>query len=186
MSVSLHVSRRVLHWVIAALVIVVMIPLGLVFTDFDNMKAVDAMFGKNAFNTFYDLHKSTGIMVLTLMVARLAAKALWPNPAYSPPLPAINRVGAKISHLLLYFLLLITPVIGWMGVSAYPAPVPFYGLFQMPALLGADRKLSELLLDLHGTLALTIIAVVSVHVAAALYHRYVRRDAVFDRISLRR
>ncbi len=176
-----HRARRWLHWSIAALVLFT-IPLGLAFTNFDYMKALDATLGKGAFNAGYDLHKSVGLLILGLMLARIAAKFLWRDPEHRPPLPAFNRVASRAAHGALYALLIVAPLLGWAGVSAYPAPLPFFGLFEAPALMGKDRPLAEALLVAHRYAVYVIVAVVAVHIAAALYHAIIRRDGVLARM----
>ncbi len=180
-----HRARRWLHWGVAALVLGT-IPLGLAFTNFDYKGALDGALGKGAFDAGYSLHKSIGLLVLGLMVARIAAKLLWRDPEHRPPLPAFNRVASHAAHGMLYVLLIAAPLLGWAAVSAYPAPLPFFGLFEAPPLLGADRKLAETLLVAHRFAAYAIIAVVAVHIAAALYHAVVRRDGVLERMLPRR
>jgi cytochrome b561 len=181
----LHLTRRLLHWAIALLVLA-QIALGLLFTDFDNRPTVEAMFGEGAFDALYDLHKSLGVTILALVVARIAAMLVWPGPPHQPPLPALIRIAAKLNHGGLYALLVLLPLLGWAGVSAFRAPVPVFGLFQAPHLAAENRPVSEFLLGLHGAAAFTLLALIAIHVAAALWHRQRRRDGVFERISFGR
>ena len=183
MTPRLNLVRRLLHWLVALLV-VVMIPAGLVFTDFDNRGWIEAAFGAGQFDAFYNLHKGTGFLVLMLMAARIGAKLVWPAPPHAPRLPLPERLAATASHALLYVLLIVTPVLGWAGVSAFPAPKPFFGLFEMPAIWAEDRAMSERLLHWHGLSAFALAALAVIHVAAALWHRNVKQDGVYDRIAL--
>ena len=183
MTPRLNLLRRLLHWVVAVF-IVGMVPAGLVFTDFDNRGWIEAWFGTGQFDAFYNLHKGTGIVVLALVLSRLGALLVWPAPPYAPPLPFVQRVLAHANHAALYALLVATPVLGWLGTGAFPAPMPVWGLFEMPALLGPDRELSGTLLAWHGRCAFALAALAVIHVAAALYHRNVRQDGVFRRIAL--
>ena len=52
-------------------------------------------------------------------------------------------------HWGLYALLLVQTLIGWIGTAAYPAPVPFFGLFEFPQVWWDDRPLSDRLFALH-------------------------------------
>lgn len=183
MTPRLAFVRRLLHWMVAVLVIA-MIPAGLIFTEGANKGWIEALFGEGQSAVLYDLHKSTGVLVMALMAVRIGAKLVWPAPAYSPPLPILERVASTAAHGALYVLLIATPVLGWLGTGAFPAPVPVFGLFFMPAPLGPDQALSETLLHWHSLSAFALGAVAVVHVAAALYHRNVRNDTVFDRIAL--
>lgn len=177
--------RRSLHWGVAALVLFTL-PLGYVFTDFDNRVWLEATLGTGAFNAGYSLHKSIGLLVVALMAARLAAKWMWPDPPYAAPLDPFSRTASRAAHRALYALLLVTPLLGWAGVSAYPAPLPFFGLGEAPALLGPNRALAEWLLWAHGVVAIGLAAIAAVHIAAALHHGYIRRDGVLDRMRARR
>jgi cytochrome b561 len=85
-------------------------------------------------------------------------------------------------HVTLYVLLIAMPLLGWAGTSAFPAPVPFFGLFEMPALVGEDRELSKLLLWIHGYLGFFLAGVAVLHIGAGLYHGIVRRDGVLSRM----
>ena len=185
MTPRLNLLRRLLHWIVA-LIVVVMIPAGLVFTDFDNKGWIEAAFGQGSFNSFYDMHKSTGVLVFALMAVRVGARFAWPAPAHEPRLPFLERALATLAHIGLYLLLIAVPVLGYLGTVAYPAPVPVFGMFEIPAVMAPDRELSNTLLHWHGIGAFTLAALAVVHVCAALWHRNVRQDSVFDRIALRR
>ena len=173
--------RRILHWTIAALVIA-MLPAGWFFTDFDNKPAIEAALGEGSFNTLYDLHKSTGFLVLGLMALRIWAWRRWPNPDYAAPLPPAQAAASRRVHGAFYVLLIVVPVLGWAGVSAFPAPLPVFFLFDMPAIAPEDRGLSRRLLDAHGFLAISVGVLAVGHIGAALWHRR-RRDGVFARMA---
>jgi cytochrome b561 len=183
MTARLNLVRRLLHWVVA-IFLIGMVPAGLVFTDFDNRGWIEAVFGTGQFDALYNLHKGTGIVVLALVLSRIGARLVWPAPRHSPPLPLPQRLAAGATHAALYVLMVATPVLGWLGTGAFPAPMPVWGLFEMPALIGPDRELAKTLLHWHGLCAFALAAIAVVHVAAALYHRNVRQDTVFQRIAL--
>lgn len=174
-------QRRVLHWAVAAVVFAAL-PLGFVFTDFDNRPWIEARFGAGSFNWFYNLHKSVGLTALALMLVRVWAKRRWPDPARAEPLPAWQETLSRAAHASLYMLLIVVPLLGWLGTSAFPAPVPVFGLFEIPLPVAPDRALSRRVLDFHTALATVSAFVILAHVAAALHHRHVRRDGVFARM----
>ncbi len=173
--------RRLLHWTTAGFLLVG-ITLGLIFTDFDNRPWAEARFGAGSFDWLYNLHKSIGLTVLALMLARVWAKRRWPDPPRVETLPAWQIRLSRAAHVSLYVLLIVVPLLGWLGTSAFPAPVPVYGLFEIPLPVAPDRALSRRVLDFHGALATLATLVILVHVAAALHHRYARRDGVFSRM----
>jgi cytochrome b561 len=96
-------------------------------------------------------------------------------------IPAIQRLAAAGSHGALYALLLAQPVIGWIATSAYPAPIPVFGLFELPPLWGANRP-PDRLFSLHAAFGIAIAIVVALHVAAACHHHFVRKDRVLLRM----
>ncbi len=179
-----HPIRRWLHWIVALLVIG-LVPAGLVIAGYDPamVKKVDGLLGKGGFDLIYALHKSAGLTVLGLMILRVVARATYPAPDYHPPLTPFERRASTAVHLLLYALLIVTPIIGWIGVSAYPAPAPFWFLFDAKLPIPANRALSETLLqDVHGPLGLLIGVLALVHIAAAFKHLLVNRDGVMRRM----
>ncbi|WP_118132756.1 cytochrome b [Oceanicella sp. SM1341] len=176
-----HWLQRLLHWTIALLVIF-MVPAGLVIADFSNKAAVEGLLGPAGFDTLYALHKSTGFAVLALMILRIAARLAFAKPPYYPPLTDFERIASSSVHGILYLLLLVVPVLGWLGVSAYPAPLPFYGLFEMPAISGPDQPFAESVLGVHGVLGIAIGVLACIHILAALYHGLLKRDGVLGRM----
>jgi cytochrome b561 len=108
----------------------------------------------------------------------------WTNPPAPLPadIPAIQQMAAHATHFALYTLLIVQPFVGWIGTSAYPAPVPIYGLFNLPPIWPADRALSEQLLSIHKVLGIAIAVVAAMHIGAALFHHVVRKDRVLMRM----
>ena len=178
-------SLRVIHWLVA-LCVLGLVPVGMLIEGYQKevVEAVDARFGGGTFNTVYDLHKSVGLTVLGLMVLRVVVRATLPTPAYHPPLTPFERAGSRIVHTLLYLLLILTPIVGWVGVSAFPAPAPWFFLVDLRLPIAADRELSETLLhDVHAPLAWLIVLLAAAHVLAVLKHRFVNRDGVMRRMT---
>ncbi|RIA55018.1 cytochrome b [Dichotomicrobium thermohalophilum] len=164
---------KVLHWLVAACVIFI-IPAGIVMV---NVELPDA-----TRNTLYNLHKSFGVLILGLMAVRVGYRLTFGAPAASGALTPTQYLVSRIVHFTLYVLLIAMPILGWAGTSAFPAPVPVFGLFEMPALVGEDRELSKQLLAIHGYLGFFLTAVAILHIAAGLYHGVIRRDGVLSRM----
>ncbi len=104
----------------------------------------------------------------------------------APPPPAIlSPVARRLSlavHRALYALLLLTPLVGWFALSAYGLGPSFFGVLDLPQLIGKDEPLAEALFKAHLAGGLLIGALVFVHVAAALRHA-VRKDGVVSRMA---
>ena len=138
----------------------------------------------------YSWHKWIGVTIFLLALARLAWRAAHLPPALPSSMPAWQIRAAAASHALLYTLLFAIPLSGWLFSSASGVPVVYFGLLQLPDLLGRDKALAELLKQIHVVLNLTLFVTVCIHVAAALKHHFADRDDVLARmlpfLSLRR
>ena len=130
----------------------------------------------------YSYHKWIGMAVLLLTVLRL----LWRLMHRPPPLPAAmprwQQVSAQGMHHLLYLLLLLVPLSGWLRSSALGIPVVWLGLIPLPDLIGKDQQLADLLKEVHESLNYTLLVLVLLHVAAALQHHFLERDGVLARM----
>jgi cytochrome b561 len=127
-------------------------------------------------------HKSIGMTVLMLALVRIAWRLA--NPAPPPPAttPRWQVLAARTSHLLLYLLLLLQPVTGWIMSSARNFPVSYFGWFQWPDLVSPSDELHERFEDIHHLLAEALLVVAVVHAAAALYHHFWVKDDVLRRM----
>lgn len=126
-------------------------------------------------------HKSVGITILGIALLRL----IWRLADRPPPLPAMpgwQKVAAAVTHWGLYALLFAMPLSGWMMSSAANYPVSWFGLVQLPDLVGTSPDLHEILEEVHETLAGALLALVAVHVLAALKHQFVDRDGLMSRM----
>jgi cytochrome b561 len=128
------------------------------------------------------LHKSIGVTILAFALLRLAWRLTHAPPPLPGSVPAWERRAAHTAHWLLYALMVAVPVSGWLMSSALGvATVPF-GLARLPDLLERDRELGETLKIVHFALNKTLLALVLLHVAAALKHYLVDRDGVLERM----
>lgn len=161
-----------LHW-LAALLILAAFPLGvyaheLVFSPL-KLKLIS-------------YHKWLGVTIFLLTVARLAWRATHTPPPLPATIPPWQQRAAHGLHHLLYVLLLAIPISGWLMSSAKGFPVVYLGLVQLPDLVGKNAELADLLVGVHQVLNLGLLALVALHVAAALKHHFIDRDATLRRI----
>lgn len=170
-------ALRILHWVRALLV------LGLIAAGWTMTVLDDAIAAK--VSLLYPWHKSFGVLVLLIVLAQLAIRAMsrLPGPA---PLPARERLLSQAVHVAMYALLLIVPLMGYAMSSSYTDSdgVFFFGIY-LPELLPKNDDQFRLFQFLHKTLAYSLLALIILHVAGALKHRYFdkdRRADVFPRI----
>ena len=166
------VTARVLHWIVAALVLF-MVPVGIIIAN---------EWGGPVQEPLYDLHKSVGVLLLPLVLARLIYRLTHPPLPLPADIPALQQFAAHATHWTLYGLLIVQPVAGLIATSAYPAPLPMFGLFELPPVWPENRPLSERLFALHRWMGIAIAVVAAMHIGAALHHHFVRRDRVLMRM----
>jgi cytochrome b561 len=172
---------RLLHWVIAIMVLA-MLPIGFWMADRGEAGLWGALTG-----TLYASHKTVGFLVLWLMVVRLVFRLTITPPSYPPQMPAFIRRLAHSTHHLMYVLLFAIALLGWAGVTAFPA-LSIAGGWSLPSMpfIPESRTLSKLLFTIHGWLAIVLSILVVVHIAGALKHKFIDKDGVFDRMSLKK
>jgi cytochrome b561 len=135
----------------------------------------------------FQLHKSIGLTILMLSIARLVWRLANPVPALPTHMQRWERVAARTVHHLFYVLMIVVPLFGWATVSAAPLAVPtmWFGLFEWPHLSflaelpRAQKRIVEgPLTATHAAFAFTMMGFVALHVAAALKHHFRDRDNV--------
>lgn len=135
----------------------------------------------------YTLHKSTGLLVLALVIARLGWRFYAGKPEPVPGTPTWQERIATVTHWLLYGLILLMPVSGWLYDSASGLrPFRWYGLFDVPKLSPPDEALRNLSHEVHEWGFWVLLALVVAHAGAAFYHHYFQRDATLTRMLPRR
>jgi cytochrome b561 len=162
---------RTLHWLTAVLVLG-LIPVGIIMHNMEASPLQDRL---------YNLHRSTGALLLPLAIIRLIYR--WTHPPLPlPDMPALQRFAAESTHWGLYALLIVQPLVGWAATSAYRAPIIIYGLFELPPILPVNQPLSERLFAVHRWLGILMALMILAHIGAALFHHFVNRDRVLMRM----
>ena len=168
------------HWVIAG-IIFVQLWIGFWMGDL----------AKGSFDRFQALqwHKSVGLTILILSVARLAWRLMNPAPPAPPHLRPLERQLARAAHYGLYFLIIAVPLAGWATVSASPLGLPtsLYGVIDWPHIPlladATDKKAVEHLMhEIHEALVFSLIGLFLLHILAALRHQYLLKDNVVARM----
>jgi cytochrome b561 len=172
--------QRLLHWLIA-LIVFGLLAAGFTFWALGYEGTVN-LFGNELTNQLYTYHKSFGILILLLMVLRLVLRRMNPAPPYDPPLGGVERFVGGSVHVLLYIILLAMPIGGWLATASGGFPVQFFD-WELPGLVPKNEALSEQLFLIHGIAGLVLLALVLVHIAAAIKH-WKLKDGVMGRISL--
>ena len=89
---------------------------------------------------------------------------------------------AIVLHWLLYLLMFAVPLSGYFYSLASGIPVVYFGVLELPVLIGPDPALKAVLKDLHYWLNMLLAALVGLHVLAAFKHMVVDRDGVMQRM----
>lgn len=129
----------------------------------------------------YNFHKLTGLTILILMFLR----GLWalanPKPILPPDVPLWQQWIERFVHYLLYFVIITMPLAGWIGSVAAGRP-PHLGSFQITLPIQENKALSSAAFNVHGIVAVVIIVLVSLHILAALYHHFIKKDNILRRM----
>ena len=144
--------------------------------------------------TYYDpwyndslaLHKAVGIVLLALALARFGWKLADRKPGYGPEVRAYERAGATATHWLLSALLVVLPVTGYLISTSEGAGIDVFGLFEVPAFFEVAPGARDLAIDIHYYLAYGGIALVGIHVGAALKHTVVDKGSTLIRMLVPR
>ena len=134
-------------------------------------------------NTLYSWHKLIGFLVLLFTAVRIVVKFLNKRPDYPSDISTGQIRLAKLVQSTMYLLLVLVPLFGWAGVTAYPALISVGGI-NLPALPGVPKSepLAKQLFEIHGYLVLALIAIAIAHIGAGFNHLWIRKDRIFDRI----
>lgn len=168
----------ILHWVIA----------GLILFNLYLALQFDGLRGLAKFNAF-QLHKSVGLTVLMLSLARLAWRLTHRPPPLPAEMPRWEKFGAQAAHWVLYGLMIGIPLTGWVVVSASPTNLPTVIFKTMPwphlgfihdLSMPLRRSLEDQVEQVHMLLGFGMGFLIILHVAAALKHQFWNRDEVLS------
>jgi len=173
MTTRLHydTTAKFFHWLIMAL-LVVQYSLGWLMPDIHRGQQPGAGM------TF---HVSFGIVILALIVLRLAWRLTHPVAPESS-LPLWQRLSSGVAHWLLYTLVLATTVTGWLFASFRGWSISFFYLTPLPMLASDNAAAGKAIDGLHQAAEWALLAVIGIHVAAALAHLFIYRDRVMQRM----
>ena len=125
-------------------------------------------------------HLGVGSTLIAVMAIRVVWRLThWPTPDELSPLLSIV---SRITHFLLYAALVLVPLLGWINASSRGWTVRLLGVLPYPALSEPGSAFGHEMGDVHGILAWVLLALISLHVVAALFHRFVLRDHVLQRM----
>ena len=159
------------HWMFAVL-IPVLIGLGWYMLSIEEDPASVGLF---------NLHKSLGLTAAILIVLRIAWRIKHIPAGLPKTIPAWQSTASRFIHKLLYFLLVLMPILGYLGAAFSGDGVAFFGL-PTPDWAVKNEALKEQFLGAHAVIAWVLVGVISVHVLAAFKHLWINKDDVFQRM----
>jgi cytochrome b561 len=164
---------RALHWILG-IAIIAMLAYGWWFNHF----------APRPVRFFHrSIHADVGYMILLLMAVRLIWRAINPVPALPAGSPLWERMLAKANHWALYGVTMLVAFLGWAHSGAHkPDYADFFGLFRVPQFTTNNKANADLYEDWHIYAAYVLMALVALHLLAAVVHRFVRKDAVVTRM----
>lgn len=121
-------------------------------------------------------HRQLGLLVLLLLAVRLIAR--WRQSQQGQTLPPLLHCASQATQWLFYLLLLAMPLLGWAMTSAQGHPLQLFNLAPLPPLLSVDPDLADSLQEWHELGATCLLGLIALHVLAALWHHWLRRDGV--------
>ncbi len=129
----------------------------------------------------YNIHKLTGLTILTLMILRTLWALKNPKPRLPSGAPLWQIAAERLMHFGFYVVLLAMPVVGWVMSSAAQKAPHLWG-YSLALPMGKNKALAHQMSTIHEILAYVIIAMIVIHVAAALRHHFVKKDNILVRM----
>lgn len=164
---------KLLHWATALLI------LGLIWLGW---YMVDLTYYDKWYNASLHYHKSLGILALALAMVKLGWQVYTPAPGSLADLQPWEKTGAKLMHYLLWGMMLLIPVTGYLISTSAGKPIQLFNWFAIPAIVDVDEELRELAIDIHFYLAYATLFLVAGHAGAALKHHFINRDDTLKRM----
>jgi cytochrome b561 len=131
---------------------------------------------------YFSWHKWLGVTIFALSCLRLLWRLTHPAPAYQVSMPAWQKQAASGLHFLLYVLILVIPISGYLYSMASGIPVIYLGMFPLPVIMDPNPELKPLLKEIHFYLNMILLGGFTLHVLAALKHQFVERDQTINRM----
>lgn len=153
---------RVLHWSMA-LIITFMIFLGLFMGEISKESEYRM--------TVYNFHKSIGVLVIFLIIIRLINRFINKPPTLQDSISKIERILANIAHKLMYLLMFLIPISGYLMSNSYGFPVSFFS-FEMPVIVNTNIENAKLFSEAHEFLSFFLLFIIIFHVVAVIKHRF--------------
>ena len=165
-------TTRFLHWV-AAVLIIATLPIGNIMLQEELERSTQ--------DFLFILHKNGGVIIFLLVVARILWRVGVPAPPMPATMPGWQVTAARLAHWALYGMLLVMTISGYVRVRAGGFPIELLDALGIPSMVPRSDSLAETAQAIHRNARFVLVALILVHVGAALQHA-IKRDGVFSRI----
>ncbi|MCC6917599.1 MAG: cytochrome b [Alphaproteobacteria bacterium] len=172
MTVPYAAPLRALHWTTA----------GLVLALFAIGWAIDFTSAAATRKLLLTVHQSIGLLVVLLAVSRLFLRSRLGVPRPVQGLPRWMDLLSRATHAAFYLLMVALPLSGWFYTGAKGGTVRFFWLVRLPRLSPADDGWADFAFEVHELVGFALLFLIGAHVAAALYHHFVRGDETLRRM----
>lgn len=158
---------KLFHWIMA-LLIIGLLYVGLYMSDLPDSPDKFVLYG---------LHKSFGIIALGLVTLRI----IWRLATVTPNLPD-TLLLSKLSAPVLYLAMLTMPISGIIMSQAGGHPISIFNTFMVPPFIDTNPDLGKLAWQIHGYAGKVFIALICLHILAALYHQLILKNNLLGRM----
>jgi cytochrome b561 len=177
-STALRFDRvsRLFHWISAAFILG-QLTFGWLLDEFER--------GSPAKAAAMNLHKSVGLVIALIVVARLWWRAKHPAPQYPATVAPKQVAAARWGHRLLYVAMVALPLTGYIGANFSKHGIHFFDLVFLPPWGPDNKDIHEFFNDTHSAIAFAFSALIAGHIALGIYHRVIAKDGLFERMTSR-
>lgn len=164
-------TAQLLHWLIALLVV----------AQFSLAWYADTL-PRGEAGQVMGIHKSIGATILVLAIVRLIWRFMHKPPAFPATMPRWEAGLSAVTHWGLYFLIFAMPISGWMMSSAAGRDVSWFGLFNLPRVIGESETAGGFFHETHEVLAIVLLVVALLHIIGAIWHAALKKDGIMQRM----
>ncbi len=169
------ISIRIIHWLTSILLVATV----LIVLIRDQMET------KSVRLELLNLHRAVGLGILLMVTIRLFFRTKHVRNLPNHGLSLFNELAAKAAHFSIYIALIALPILGLLQTNATGKEATFFGLFTLPKLISPNEDLAESLQDYHAYAAWILVALICLHVLAAIWHHFILRDNVLDSMKIK-
>lgn len=164
---------KLVHWIIAICIL---------FLIWLGWWMVDLTFYSSWYYTAPNFHKALGIVVFCLAALKLIWHVVSPPPALQQDLRPLEKLGARLAHLILLASMFVIPLTGYLQTTVKGEGVSMFGLFELPALYQASERLRDISIDVHYYFSYALLVVITAHAGAAIKHQFIDKKQTLKRM----